>query len=359
MASRRKTPALKAGRTGGFENVEATSTFELLNSSDGATASRTWVQRIFGLTGKYATPSWLDVCHAFFMETFATAFLSTLVVLARWSNAGAFPIAVVYAVALWAATRRRWYGTHSLRRHLSGPVTLAYFFTGDIGLLGVVFYKCAQLLGSLIGGAVLSTLIGGVYVAGKLPVPFPTTVDSSLTTAVCLEIFVTGVIVLIYLINEFLNTDESKREKNYNHSATYMAGIMFVVVMVSYQFQAWTFNDNVYLTGLFSGFQKDTASLLGIPLMAQLDVATGYTNSVFTHGAWALYYFGAWAGGVAAAIIFWPVFYVFSNDAGEPLPRRMEGYKNQVPFGSALSPTQYAASQEAAKLDDLVSPLKR
>ena len=359
MATRRKSATLKAGRNGGFENVEATSRFELV--PDTVEGEKSMAQRWLGLTGKHESPTWQGITYAFIMELVGSAFLGSLVALARWAAFGGsqllngFAIGLVYGIAFWITTRRPWYGEHSLRRHLSGPITLAYFFTNDIGLLGVLFYKSAHTLGSLIGGAVLSALIGGVYVAGKLPVPLPVTTlgASSLTTAVCLEIFVPAVLILIFLINEFLNTDESKKDKNYKHATTYLAGLFFLVVMVSFQFGSYSFNDNVYLTGLFSGFGKASSDPLSISSMAALSSAT-YTDSVFGTGgnAWALYYFGPWAGAIAGAAVFWAIFMIAGS-------RVHEG----TMFTEKVTPkyvgAQQVVEQQQTQLGELVNPLKR
>jgi glycerol uptake facilitator-like aquaporin len=364
MATRRKSASLKAGRHGGFENVDATSRFELVpDTVEGGEKSMT--QRWLGLTGKHSTPTWQGVTTAFIMELVGTALLGSSVALARWAAFGGsqllngFAIGLVYALNFWIATRQPWYGEPSMRRHLSGPVTLAYFLTNEIGLLGVVFYKLAQTIGTLIGGAVLSALIGGVYVAGKLPVPLPVTTlgASSLTTAVCLEIFITAILILIFLISEFLNTDESKKDKNYKHATTYMAGAVFVTVIVLFQFGSYSFNDNVYLTGLFSGFGKATSDPLSVSSMAALNSAT-YTDSVFGTGgaAWALYYFGPWAGGVIGAALFWAIFMIAGSKVHEGT---MFADKVTPKYVGAQQQVVDQQLQQQTQLGELVNPLKR
>lgn len=362
MATRRKSATLKAGRHGGFENVDASSRFELVpDTVEGG--EKSMAQRWLGLTGKHESPTWQGIAYAFTMELIGSAFLGTLVTLARWAAFGGsqllngFAIGLVYGIAFWITTRRPWYGEHSLRRHLSGPITLAYFFTNDIGLLGVLFYKSAHTIGSLIGGAVLSALIGGVYVAGKLPVPLPVTTlgASSLTTAVCLEIFVPAVLILIFLVNEFLNSDESKKDKNYKHATTYLAGLFFLVVMVSFQFGSYSFNDNVYLTGLFSGFGKAGTDPLSVSSMAALNSAT-YTDSVFgTSGAaWALYYFGPWAGGIVGVAVFWAIFMLFGSKVHEGTM-----FADKVTPKYVGAQQQQVVEQQQTQLAELVNPLKR
>ena len=347
MATRRK-PQLKAGKTGGFENVDAESMFELdPNGTEERPASHRWLR----LTGKFAPPTWQEFAQAAMMEIMGTAILGVLVVLARWYDLGSLIIAIAYYVGIWSMSHMN--GSHSLRRHLNGPLTLAYFLTGQIGLLGVAFYKSCQLIGSLIGGAVLSRLIGGVYV-GKLPVPFPTTLNSSLTTAVCLEIFVTAVIILVTLITEFINTKEAENEKNYRKSMKTNAFITAVLVLVLFQFQAWTFNDNVYLTGLFAGFDQ-SSPLLRIPEMSQQS-DPGYINRVFVDGsAWALYYFGPWAGGLAAVLVFWLFFTLFARDPKDPMPKAFPAYQKAVQFGSEVSAS--VAAPIETHLDQLINPL--
>ncbi|MBX9637257.1 MAG: aquaporin [Nitrosomonas sp.] len=367
MATRRKSSNLKAGRNGGFENVEATSVFELRSDGLGPVTEKTTTERWLSITGKHASPTVQALLYAFMMEIFGSALFGTLVGLAKWGAYSGivgqsplvtgFPLALVYGLAFWICTRKTFSDDYTLRRHLTGPLTLGYFLVGEIGLFGVVFYKIAQTLGALIGGGILSTLIGGTYVAGKLPVPLPVTTNgaSSLTTAVCLEIFVPGVLVLCVLLAEFLNTNVSKKEKNYSNATIYYSGLAFLLILVLSQYGSTTFSDTAYLTGLFSGFNKVNADALSIPSMGQLNVGV-YTDSVFGTGgsAWALYVFGPWAGGLAAGLFFWALFMFAAKNEG------IDAFKKEVPRPLGERMTSATATNETSAqlpLQQLINPL--
>lgn len=358
MAQRRKTAQLKAGRAGGFENVEATSTFDLVGPEP--VEGGTMLGTLLSFSGKHATPSSREIVQGFVMEALGTALLTSLVVLARWyvsgagSGLGSFCVAIAYMAGLYAASHFN--GSYVLRRHLSGPVTLSYLFTRDIGIMGVLFYKTAQTLGSVFAGLVLAALIGQAIVPTRIPVPFPTTVISSLTTAVCLEILVTGVLVLFSLSYEFLNTDSAQRERNYRHSRKVMGVFTAVVVLVLFQFETWTLNDNVYLTGLLS-------SMLGGTTVDLSNLYSGiYANSVFgtTGAAWTLYYLGAWAGGIAGGLVFWLVFWAFAESdevRGRPAKWNAQPDVRRENNYSMASEMPQQQQQIESHLDQLINPL--
>ena len=358
MAQRRKTAQLKAGRAGGFENVEATSTFDLVGPEP--VEGGTMLGTLLSFSGKHATPSSREIVQGFVMEALGTALLTSLVVLARWyvSGAGAglgsLCVAIAYAAGLYAASHFN--GSYVLRRHLSGPITLSYLATRDIGLMGVVFYKVAQTLGSVFSGLVLAALIGQGISAVRVPVPFPTTTISSLATAVCLEIFIVAFLILLSLSYEFLNTNVMEGPKNYRHSRKVMGAVTAVLVLVLFQFETWTLNDNVYLTGLLS-------SMLAGSTVDLSNLASGiYANSVFgTSGyAWTVYYFGAWAGGVIGGLFFWLVFWAFAESdevRGRPAKWNAQPDVRRENNYSMASEMPQQQQQIETHLDQLINPL--
>lgn len=365
MATRRKTAQLKAGREGNFDNIEATSTFDLTGPDAVPSEGMGW--KFLSFSGKHPTPSNREIVQAFVMETLGTALLTALVILARWyvsglpaGNIGSLIVAIAYAAGIYAAAHLN--GSYVLRRHLSGPVSLAYMFTRDIGFFGLLFYKVAQTLGSVLSGLVLAALIGqGIVASGtRLPVPFPTTTIASLTTTVCLEIFVTGFIIFMSLAYEFLNTKADSLEKNYRHSRKVMGLVTAVLILVLFQFETWTLNDNVYLTGLLS-------SMFGGTTVQLSNLYSGdYATSVFgtTGMAWMLYYLGTWGGAIVGALFFRLIFWVFAEDQDsktdgrkkwnqQPEVRRETGYKTTSPG----YPNPTVDGQIETHLDELINPL--
>jgi glycerol uptake facilitator-like aquaporin len=319
---------------------------------------------LLSINGRHATPTIGAVLFSLGAEVACTALLTSIVVLVRWSNpasTSAFSVAIVYAIALLACMHKTWTSDHSLRRHLNGAISLAYFFTNDIGLFGLFLYKCAQTLGALVAGGILSALLKDSYTPGQLPVPFPRTTDSSYITAICLEIFISATIVCVYLIAEYLNTKlvtkqgKNKEPKNYHKATMVMAGLFFLAVMIFYQFNAFTWNDNVYLAGLLSGFGKTTPELT-IANVAQLNPSS-HVLSVFTDGrAWVLYYFAPWAGGALAAGVFWALFLAWGVASSNEALASKSMIKTRVE--SQYHEKDHALASEET-LGALINPLSR
>jgi glycerol uptake facilitator-like aquaporin len=306
--------------------MEAESTKELL-ASTGATKRQMEYRGILHVTGKHASPTYRQYAFNFLMETVGAFLLTMAVTLASFvagptqNFANGLALAVVYAGTYYLLCRLP--SDYVLRRHLNPAVTAGYLWTRDIGLPGVVYYGAANLVGSifagLVNGAILSAqdvncpvspcAAGGVT---RSVVPLATLDNTaygfgvSQITVICLEIFLPMFIVLVLLLRENLNTKMAEHlEKNYRHGVKYAAIATAIFVTIGYPFQIYMFNGWIYIAGLFSGVLP-TAYGRSMTTLASLP-ATGFlANSVWGPtgaAAWALYFFGSIAGGLAAGLV--------------------------------------------------------
>ena len=90
-ARQRKPAAVKAGRQGGFENVDAMSRFELVPDK---VADKTMAERWIGFSGKHERPTWSQIFYALFMEFLGSWLIGVTVALAKW--AAQAPSSIIY-----------------------------------------------------------------------------------------------------------------------------------------------------------------------------------------------------------------------------------------------------------------------
>ena len=315
--SARQRKPLSAGQKG-YDKIAAQSRNELYQ--DGPDNLTRW-ERVMTLAGKHGVTSYKVMATAFFLEMIGCWLVGVAVVLTAWDATDSsqlqngFFVGIAYGLAYFVGTR--WVNDYVLRRHLSGAITLGYFAVNEIGLGGLLFYTLAQYLGALLAGSTVLGLLTGIITnttgcTGRNVVPIPLTTNVSLTSVLCLEFFGAAIIVFTLLYNEFCNTEDRKRQKNYRNATFYTAITTGVLVLICFQFNVWTFNNVPYFAGLTSGISAGNNTGLDcrdIVNLAQL-YPTKYTNSVFTAsgGAWALYLFGPWLGGIIGYAIFMILF---------------------------------------------------
>ena len=349
-----------------------------------------WVR----ITGKHRMASWRALLFNYVME-FAAVFILGLVVSFAAYFAGpttslvtGIAVGIIYGLTYLLVCRLPY--DYQLRRHANPAVTLAYLTTNDIGILGVVYYLTAQVLGALMGGLVVGAILdqqnGGCAVAAigcniaRATVPLAVTTNGaygygvSKVTVICTEIFMPAIIAMVLLLKEYLNTNPEKLQKNYNHAVKCAAVTTTVLVAIGYPFQIFSYNGAVYLTGLFSGLTTSFHARF-ISTLASLPGITGTTtdllpNSVWgTTGdaAWALYYFGSFAGGLAAGLLA-RIIMQFGFEEQSPVymaPTSDRRYRASGPtnpminsqMSDATTPLMAAAAQTThTQVADLINP---
>lgn len=378
-ARQRHKAELNAPRSGGFEGnrrVGATSRSDLWPATGEGGA--TWMWQRVRFAGRNQTPPLIHIAYAMVMEMIGAFILGSAVALGSWSASSpgsneafsSFKLAVVYALAYYVGTR--WVKDHILRRHLSGAITAGYFVSGDVGLLGVFSYTVAQYIGGLIaGGFVAGCLkgVGAVLPRSPVPIPVVTGAASSLATVVCLELFCAAIYTLTLLLNEFLNTRKERAVKNFNTASLYTAVTIAILVMLTYQFQVFTFNNVAYAGGLFGGINAASVER-DIANVAQLTDAV-YGDTVFlpanggNGSAWALYLFMPYVGGLLGGALFWALFFLRADEEGGKI--RIPGAAREVSVtneGEVIVKTDtlnnsIERGSRQTQLSDLVSPLKQ
>ncbi len=318
MAARRK---LNAGRNGGFENVEATSRFNLFEEGEAPSAWNLYWSRFFSFSGMYVSPSWAMILWAGFRETFGSALIGAIVSIVAFFALGlnvllgGLLIAAAYGGAYYLASRLP--ADDSLRGHYNGAITVGYLFTSRIGLLGAIFYGTCQLTGAVLGGGIAAGLLAQYDVAiapiVQATVPLPTTTITSVTSTICLELFGTLIIVLVLLLSEFVGTDPKTPVQNYK-VATYNAAIaLFILVIIGFPFQTYTYSNTSYMGALLANMNRPFVGR-DINDLAQLCNSTMHTNSIFGSSgtglcnAWVHYFFTPLAGGLFAGLFALALF---------------------------------------------------
>lgn len=377
---------------------------ELYSKEHGGDATRkpvsdTRVWWLLNIEGKHHSQSGMVRFYNLFMEMIGLFVLGMVVSLGSFVAGPTVNIANSLALAAAVAgtylVMARLYSDYALRRHLNPAFTIGYLFTGDVGLPGAVLYLVAQVVGAIFGGlvsgAILSEQNGGCANAGACPagllratVPLPTITNSvtfglgiSQVTVICLEIFIPAIITLVLLLKEYLNTHStvaatkhtplhSSMEKHYKHAVKCAALATFVFIAVGHPFQVYSFNGATYVAGIASGFTASDATAFGRThgQLAALSGTTFLTNSVFgANGAaaWALYYFGSFAGGVAAGLFAIVIMYMgFRKHGHSTYLLQMVQAKTdaEIPFVTqdASTPLLVAAQTTHTAVSDLVNP---
>lgn len=294
----------------------------------------------WNVAGKHGGSTYRELVFSFLLETWGAWLIATVVPLCTWfassemSLVSAMFVATAGAGSWFVATRSGMY-VYKLRRHCNAAITIFYWFVGEIGLPGVAYYLAAQTLGSIFGGITTGLLLRGLTGSAvspvRLPVPFPTETITRFTTVWALELIGCALLSFFLGLNEFINTkgvsetnsvitienedagseNERKLRANYENSTLWVAGLLFLFILIGYQFQVITFSNVSYSGGLFSGWLATSGDVRDFHNMQHMQSAT-YPGSVWgtRHGAAAFYNLMPWAGGALGAIFFWVVFYV-------------------------------------------------
>jgi glycerol uptake facilitator-like aquaporin len=325
VKQRKTAAAAAASNNGSYESIEAKTTNELLFRTNPEPQFTTMTR----ITGKHASGSRRELVYNFFMEFVSTFLLCMIVPIVAFTAGPTTSLVtgvlfgVVYGAAYYAVCMLP--RDYKLRCHANPAVTLAYLFTGDVGIFGLLYYWFAQviaaMLSGLVVGAILSNQDGGcmistgcVILRATVPLPVHTNgahgLGVSETTVICMEIFVPAILTMILLVSEYLNTPEQTEKdviRNYHSAIRNFSIALAAFVAVGYPFQIFSFNGATYLSGLFSGALVDTATHYGRSwsVLAYLPGTLFLTNSVWNGnpGTAALYFLGPLAGAVAGGIL--------------------------------------------------------
>lgn len=386
--------AATASNNGSYESIEANSVQELL-ARNGDVKNRTQVMT--RLTGKHASATNREIVYNFFMEFVSTFLLGMIVPIVAFTAGPTTSLVtgalfgVVYGAAYYAVCMLP--RDYKLRCHANPAVTLAYLFTGDVGIFGLLYYWFAQgiaaMLSGLVVGAILSNQDGGCMTSvgcaiARATVPLPVHTNGayglgvSETTVICMEIFIPAILTMILLVSEYLNTaekTEAEEISNYQTAIRNFSMALAAFVAVGYPFQIFSFNGATYLSGLFSGALADTATHYGRSwsVLAYLPGTLFLTNSVWdgNSGTAALYFLGPLAGAVAGGILARVAMAAgFLNGAGyegilggrvrryndknyrDNRPRLANGYINS----QMEEPLLHAAQTTHTSVADLINP---
>lgn len=317
---------VKQRKTSSYEPIEAKSQAEMFKR-DSDVKKREYVA--LRITGKYESATTRELCYNFFME-FVSVFILGLIVPIVAFTAG--PTTLLGTGVLFGLVSGGAYFAvcmlprdHKLRCHANPAVTLAYLFTGDVGIAGLFYYWIAQVLGAMLSGlavhAILSEQTGGCAVllgciVARATVPLPVTINGayglgvSQTTVICMEIFIPAIITMVLLVSEYLNTSadgELALKMNRRYAVRNASFVTAIFVAVGYPFQIFSFNGATYLAGLFSGALADTTTHYSRAwsVIAYLPATDFLANSVWNGntGTPALYFLGPLAGAVAGGLL--------------------------------------------------------
>ena len=336
----------------------------------------------FSITGKHAPVTWRAFFNAMNKEFLCSVMIGAIVPLVIWmcSNPTVVPVSAfmvaISEAAIWYAAVRFGSREHSLRRHCNCVISMVYCAWGEIGIWGLLAYVAAQTLGSLIGGLIVGAILMGAPILGPLAipaagsplavrstVPIPVTTLASFGTIVSLHIFAMVAIALTKLVVEFLNTDgvsdstmedyataenQKRLHSNSKKADLATAFVIFGMVMLGYQFGAFSFSNVTYGGGLFSGLVAGDLDLKGFGKLKDLH-STDYPLSVWSdrNGAAAFYLLIGWAAGLIAALFFlvWG-FIGFENGPGERYRKGVPAQQWDGPYAKA--PAAAASASEAA-----------
>lgn len=341
----------------------------------------------FFLFGSSPVPSWAQAVTFFVMESLLVGARGAIVALVAWlaypsgSNATTFEWAVAIAAAsagtLYVATRTR-QDSH-FKRYINPIYAVAALFTRGTGLVGLLVYIVAHVLGSLFGGAVLVRSLVGASLGITPPVyprayfPIPTTAGTTLVTTVLLELFVPAFLVLVQLVHQHIGTPSTQDMKNYRASMKHTAIWVFGVTLIGVFYQSWLYDPSLYLTAAFAGINPAVAQpgsppaspisplqpqYLDITYMTNLysTIGTGtninmYTNSVFgTAGsAAALYTLGSLAGALIGSVVFyafWMMYFGRGDDDNS-------SYRDRIRGGGKKNTLDIQSGNQKGLMDDV------
>lgn len=359
--------------------VNAKSFGDVYPAKDEPEPKRGLARYVLSIAGMRPQVTWRGLMNSLAYEFLGSFLIATIVPLTIWMCStpsvvpvSAFMVAVTEAF-VWLAVVR--YGTRdidfSLPRHCNGWISLAYFGVGQIGGLGFLLYLAAQKLAALCAGFVVRTMLEPFTVvlvgdSWRSTVPIPSTVRTSYNTIMALHLCVPMAVVVTKLVVEYLNTEgildsqqagyatvenQKRLRSNFKKSNVAAAVITFGLIMLSYQFDAFAFNDVVYSGGLFSGLGVSDTALKGIGKLARLSSAD-YTNSVWgvrtEADAAAFYQYMGMAGALLGVLVYliWG-FIGFENGPGEGYRRNKPGYQQYSGGSAGPAPAETSASESA------------
>lgn len=368
--------------------VGAESPNELLYQEGGPRSDG--MSKYLRLTGRHAAATNREVISNMLHELIGVFIISAAVQLVSFQSgptqtvASGATLGLVYALAYYVAVSLP--RDLKLKAHCNPAISAAYGLgANDIGFFGFLLYIVAQSSGGLMAGGVVGAILSqetgatagtvcadppglGACTVARAVVPLPVSVNTgssfavSQVTVICMEIFMPAVIALVLIVCEYLNTKDSERVRNYYRAVKITAAVTGVLVTIGYPFQMFMFNGSAYLGGLASGFLSGS-SVKNVYALSHLPITDFLPNSVFgTDGAnaWALYFFGPWAGGVAAGIFAWLLFmlgFLYSGERSGGISERERGYRSD-PFPALQEPLLHAASQVRVETQtkDLITP---
>jgi len=283
--------------------------------------TRNWMN-LMKISGKHGNPNVFEIIWNMTLELLGCIALAFIVTLVRGVTASGNSILNGFMVGIaYAAT---YYGIHqlpcqvSLRRHLNWGVSLAYLVIDEIGIPGWVMYACVQTLGGILGGFLISGLpvLGVGDVVGpavtapftSVTVPVPIVSVTTFGYAFGMEFFGTFFIIFSLLAGEFWGTktgNETVLGNNYENGTRIASVLILAFTTALYSIQTYTFNNVVYLGGLFAGLGQTGIRSISNAACSGDQI---YANTVMPGGAaWAFYLFVPGLAGLTAGL----VYYVF------------------------------------------------
>lgn len=336
---------------------------------------------LWHLTGRHDSATYRELYYNFVME-FVSVFILGMIIPIVSFTAGPTTSVVtgalfgaVYGIAYYAVCMLP--RDHKLRCHANPAVTLGYLFTGDVGIPGLFYYWIPQVIGAMLSGlvvgAILSNQDGGCAVAlacavQRATVPLPVTTNGahglgvSLTTVICLEIFIPAIIVMILLVSEYLNTFGDVT-RNYQKAIRNASIATAVFVAVGYPFQIFSFNGATYLAGLFSGALADVTTHYGRAWsnLAYLPITNFLPTSVWdgNTGTAALYFLGPLGGAIVGGIltlIAMSLGFIAGDNKNYREHKPKIGSKDRIINAEMQEPLLHAAQTTHTSVADLINP---
>lgn len=381
---------VKQRKTGQAAQIGARSTNELLQARDGGfdESSSKW----YRITGKHGGATKRALFFGFLMEVVAVMILGTVTALASF-HAGpttSITTGVLFGVIVGFTYYLVCKLPHddNLPRHANPGVTVGYMCTNDVGVLGVIYYLFAQVLGALAAGGVVGAILSQQDAGCPIPaigcniaratVPLAVTTNGAygfgltLVSVCCMEIFFGAIIVCVQLMSQYLNTNESKRRSNYHHAVRNAAIATAFFMAVGYPFQVYSYNGATYLAGIFSGLPGlTTFHARWFSTLTALAGITGTASDLLPNSVWgpeggvpwALYYFGSIGSGVAGGLFACILMYIGFTDMSNRRSEREQDFRkgrfrNRYLENELDEPLLQAAQTTNTSVADLISPFQ-
>lgn len=257
-----------------------------------------------------------------FVELMGCALLALTVVMANMGSSTTdgvvkgFYVGLAYALPVFIFSRLPIQS--AVKPHLFTTYTISSAFASHIGPLGVLHKLVLQAAGAMIGGGIANALMSGVIVTNlqnsvEVPLKVGGFIPSSLTTTVCLNIFMPLFMIGIGFMVEHLRTDTSDEEKRLEHYKNGMlinAGSTLMVLIITTQMGSFMYSHVPYIGGLFAGINQAGNRNSGY-LFYQTTVANGVWNGPVSGAAPALYLLAPLANALIIGGVFLLAFFAF------------------------------------------------